>query len=271
MTVRQYVDQNFTDIEKSLFDYILSSFPESVLVIEGSESEDILALLATLAKVFGNSKELILNLKTGHSIEETINKIENNYLAENNENLLLTQAADLKYHRLSDNIETSELVDRLLEEKPFVLDYYNLYKNRGTLTAITQILTKFAVFLGKDDLPFNIFESSTEMDLIIENVGRIETFGDFEQGDFNYEIGEETIEVVPIKKDSILYDMLMKIKPVGLTYNILLRYASNVILNLIDDRVVGKEGRISLLQPQVYANQTLLTANQMQQVNGKIQ
>ena len=259
MTVRQYVEANFTDTEKELFEYVLNSFPESILVQEGSESEDVLALLATLAKVIGSSKELIVNLKTSRSLNEIIKKVEEDYLTENNKKLLLPLASDLKYHRIPRDIETNILLDRLVDEKHFLLDNYNLYKNRGTMTAINQLVKKWAAYLGEGDLTYTLYELKNEINIVLEG---LENFADFSAGSYTFNIESESIETAFIKKDSIIFDMLMSIKPVGINYNILLKYFSFSLSNLLESRVVREK---SLANPQIKLSDSnlLLTTPQI--------
>lgn len=237
MTVKQYVQANFTTVEQEVFDYILSSFPESILSQEGTDSEEVLLLLSALAKVVGSSKELILNLKTGHSLNEIFTKIENDYLTQSNEKLLLPLAADLKYHRLSEDLQTSELIAQLKTEKFFLQDYYQLYKNRGTLTAVSQIVKKFAAFLSEEEITYTIYELKNQVNIVIEGLDP-NVYANFGDGTYSFNVGGETIDTAFLRKDLIIYDMLMSIKPLGANYNILFEFFAFNLVNILSDRVV---------------------------------
>lgn len=261
MTVQQYVQANFTTVEQEVFDYILSSFPESILSQEGTDSEEVLLLLSALAKVVGNSKEIILNLKTGHSLNETIQKVEDGYLAENNKKLLLPLAADLKYHRLFEDLETDDLLAQLVSEKFFLQDYYQLYKNRGTLTAVTQIVKKFAAFLSEEEITHTIYELKNQVNIVIEGLDPNE-YADFGDGTFSFTVDGETIDTAFLKKDLIIYDMLMSIKPLGANYNILFEFFAFNLVNILSDRVVGD----GLFDPNIKLSDASLTSTNPQVV-----
>jgi len=259
MTVKQYVQANFTTVEQEIFDYILLSFPESLIVQENSESEEVLLLLAVLAKVVGNSKELILNLKTGHSLNEIIQKIEDDYLKENNEKLLLPLAADIKYHRLPESLETSELIERLVSEKFFIQDYYKLYKNRGTLTAITQIVKKYAEFLSEKEVTYTLYELKNSVNIVLNGLDPNE-YANLAEGTLSFNFGDETIDTAFLKKDEIIYDMLMSIKPLGTKYNILFEFFAFNLTNILADRVL----RDGLMDIDIKLNDSTVSATNPQ-------
>lgn len=261
MTVQQYVQANFTTVEQEVFDYILSSFPESILSQEGTDSEEVLLLLSALAKVVGNSKEIILNLKTGHSLNEIIQKVEDDYLAENNKKLLLPLAADLKYHRLFEDLETDDLLAQLVSEKFFLQDYYQLYKNRGTLTAVSQIVKKFAAFLSEEEITYTIYELKNQVNIVIEGLDPNE-YADFGDGTYSFNVDGETIDTAFLRKDLIIYDMLMSIKPLGANYNILFEFFAFNLVNILSDRVVDD----GLFDPSIKLSDASLTATNPQVV-----
>lgn len=128
--------------KKLVFNFVLNSFPESILVDDsGIENENLLALLALIAKAVGNSRELITNLATAHSVEELYNKIENSYFAENNKELLLLLIKDLDipmFKNLTREEQLALLSDSNL--KNLVLNSYLLTKDRGTDIAIKNII-----------------------------------------------------------------------------------------------------------------------------------
>lgn len=123
---REYVEVNFTKEEKLVFNFILNSFPESILVDDdGIENEDLLALLAVIAKAIGNSRELINNLTTAHSAEELLNKIKNNELVESNKELLLLLIEELDV-QLFKGLTKDEKLNLLKDDniKQLVLNSY---------------------------------------------------------------------------------------------------------------------------------------------------
>jgi hypothetical protein len=191
MLVRNYIQNNYSEIEKEFFNYIIDSFPESVLVQNGTESEEILAILAVLAKAFGSARETILNLDTAHGLIDLYEKINasnvssyyltaedkleildrleaNNtefndlkkeaYLEEQNKKLLLPLALDLGY-QVPDNININEAIQRLVDEKPLLEDKYRTVKNRGNRLALEQTLTNFVEYLKEVNAEYNIYES----------------------------------------------------------------------------------------------------------------
>jgi len=296
MTVREHVTNNFSDEEKRLFDFVLSSFPESILVQNGEESEDILALLAILAKTFGSSRELVFNLKNAHDISELYKSIKNNSaLKSNNEQLILPLISDLGYHRLSADMTVDELIDKVIEEAPFIEDYYSLYKNRGTLLAVDHIVKKFAEYLGKSIVDYDIYEFENRVVILFQylegyvdtekaqitfplpecqweiinkyysttdvstsptcGANVVKTECTLVEGSTNYYcidyLGIEEIDASYVKSDSIIYDMLMQFKPVGILYDILIEYSTASIINLLSERVIGRSGTTNTLMPVV--------------------
>lgn len=303
MTVREHVANNFSEEEKRLFDFVLSSFPESILVQNGEESEDILFLLAILAKTFGSSRELILNLKNAHDISELYKSIKNNSaLKSNNEQLILPLISDLGYHRLSADMTVDELIDRVIEEAPFVEDYYSLYKNRGTILAVDHIVKKFAEYLGKSIIDYDIYEFENRVVILFQylegyvdtekaqitfslpecqwkiinkyysttdvstapacGANVVKTECTLVEGSTNYYcidyLGIEDIDASYVKSDSIIYDMIMQFKPVGILYDILIEYSTASIINLLSERVIGRSGTTNVLMPVVEASSAQL-------------
>jgi hypothetical protein len=279
MSVRNYIEQNYSDIEKKFFDYIVLSFPEHILVQDGEESEDILLLLAILAKAFGSAKESILNLDTAHSFknvfeklsdlekgqyyltnedkEEVLNRlIEGNtnfddlkkdaYLLENNKKLLLPLAIDLNY-QVPDNLTPTQAIDKIIEERFLLEDKYQTVKNRGNILALEQTMTNFAAYLKDIDLSYNIYEqdiirSSNELYAISVLLNYLEGYVDIttdavaELPSNVAGIDPELINVAFLKKGTLLDQIINEIRPAGIPYKILFRYASLLFFNVITNR-----------------------------------
>ena len=290
MSVRNYIEQNYSDIEKKFFDYIVLSFPEHILVQDGEESEDILLLLAILAKAFGSAKESILNLDTAHSFknifeklsdlekgqyyltnedkEEVLNRlIEGNtnfddlkkdaYLLENNKKLLLPLAIsnkklllplaiDLNY-QVPDNLTPTQAIDKIIEERFLLEDKYQTVKNRGNILALEQTMTNFAAYLKDIDLSYNIYEqdiirNSNELYAISVLLNYLEGYVDIttdavaELPSNVDDIDPELINVAFLKKGTLLDQIINEIRPAGIPYKILFRYASLLFFNVITNR-----------------------------------
>jgi len=266
-TTREYVEVNFTEEEKLVFNFILNSFPESILVDDdGIENEDLLALLAVIAKAIGNSRELINNLTTAHSVEELINKVKNNELVKSNEELLLLLIEELDV-KLFKGLTKDEKLDLLKDDdnniKNLVLNSYPLTKDRGTSTAIKNIIdfTLYKTLEDKGIETTNITKQSTitngngQVVVALENQPPLEELIDFSFNNYNkirdplnpdYFIESANgYDMYNIDTDNITYKTLMNYRPAGIFYNILIEYISNKLFsNMTGDEVISHEEQL---------------------------
>ena len=245
-SVRDYVNDNFSDEEKNLFNFIVESFPETVLIQDGEESEDILTILAVLAKVFGKARAEITNLSTSHSAEELYEKIQKGVLVDQNKMLLLPLAKELKYQGIDYELGLTSLLNKLAEERALVVDANMLVKNRGTALAVEQIIKNLAEQKNFDYTSYILQEKEHELDIFLNYV--LEEFVDFEEDPVQITINEQEITAFHIIKNTFLFDIFMSIRPTGIPFNIFIIIALNILFNFPDDQVIAgttKESELS--------------------------
>jgi hypothetical protein len=240
---RDYVTGYFSTEEKAMFNYLVATFPESILVQSGVESEDILALLGLIAKTLGNSKELINNLAISHSVIELYNKISIGYLAANNEKLLLLMADELNIPLFVDKTDTEKL-ELLADQniKELVMNSYLLTKDRGTVTAIKNII-KYAISLavpGKTTFQKGIevrTDPAGHAIIIMENDGMEEVI-DYESTS-NIFSEPDNNPTIYMRTDNELHKLLMYYRPAGVYYDILIEYIANLLMNSNNDTLIN--------------------------------
>jgi len=154
--VRQYVESNFNESQKSMFNFLVESYPETMLVQDGIESQDVLLLLAIFAKIIGKAREQIINLNSIRDIEGLYSKIDSGILEESNKYLLLLMAEDLKSVILKEAQTEEEKLEVLLEKRKLIENDYNAVKNRGTLQAVNNVIMAFLDYVGSNTKSFNV-------------------------------------------------------------------------------------------------------------------
>jgi hypothetical protein len=235
MSVRSYVDSNFSAQEKAFFDFVLGSFPEEILVNdEGEESEITLFLLASLSKVLGSGKEAINNLVTAHSAKSLYDNIRDGYFQEGSRQLLLPLADDLGYPRLYGTNSLEEMLDMLVDEEPFVENSYRFIRNRGSYSGVYQVLNSFLSYIGDREFDSIVIEEDRKTVILL---GFLSEFIDYTNCT-SYAVGGETYQVCRPLEGTVLYDMFMSIKPAGIKYDVFIKYMVYAIYNLISDRVI---------------------------------
>jgi len=110
--------EHLSQVEKDMFDFIINSFPENILMDDfGEYREDILSLLVLVSKAVGKGKELVDNVALAQSLEETIYAIYANYdnvvLKRQLTNLLILQLVDtnIPYFMNMNESELNSLLD----------------------------------------------------------------------------------------------------------------------------------------------------------------
>lgn len=267
--VKTYVNNKFTKEEKTVFNFIIESFPEYLLVDNlGNGNEDILALLALIAKAIGSSRELINNLATAHSVQELYDKIDDEnleYLRENNLELLLLLIEDLNVPLFKNKTRDEKIA--LLEDKgirDLVINSYLLTRDRGTKTAIKNIID----LTLKNLLHNTEIEDTEDVLRIIEEKGQsliylksdesitengttvypIEELIDFSLSNhepLEFFVGNEFIDnVFYLKTDTPMYQTIMTYKPSGIIYNAVVKYLShNLFMNKTSDFVITEDNQ----------------------------
>lgn len=267
--VKTYVNDNFTKEEKTVFNFIIESFPEYLLVDNlGNDNEDILALLALIAKAIGSSRELINNLATAHSVQELYDKIDDEnleYLRENNLELLLLLIEDLNVPLFKNKTRDEKIA--LLEDKgirDLVINSYLLTRDRGTKTAIKNIIdltlknllhsteiedTKDVLRIieekGQSLIYLKSDESITENDTTVYPIEELIDFSLSNHEPLEFFIGNEFIDnVFYLKTDTPMYQTIMTYKPSGIIYNAVVKYLShNLFMNKASDFVITKDNQ----------------------------
>ena len=71
----QFVSEKFSDEQLNTFKFILESFPENLLIVDGQPNNEVISILSMISYDVGNSRELIKNLKYSKDINYLYNSI----------------------------------------------------------------------------------------------------------------------------------------------------------------------------------------------------
>jgi len=228
-TAKEYVEQYFSEEQKSIFNFIVSAFPEKLLLIDSSihvsdtsnDNNDVLTLCALLAYVIGDSREIIKNLSISKSLLELYNSINpdhedyNEDLLENNKKLLLLLAEQLKSSVLEDSMTVDEKLAAVVENEESIKDSYQLVRNRGTEATIRQIIDAFLISEGLSGITYDIItDEAPRIDIVLLSpTGLV----DYDRSS-GVTYGDSLL--YGIYKDTDLYKRLMAVRPAGFTYNV---------------------------------------------------
>jgi hypothetical protein len=231
MAVKTYVSNNYTEIEQEFFNYLVKTFPEHVRTRDdGTDRNDILLLLALLAKTLGNSKELILNLKKSHSLDELYKDINLGINKENNLRLLVPFADDLDYNILAGKT-VEEKLNIIEQEEAFIKITPMLTKYRGTKRYIELLIKAFEEVLGYP-LDYTIEYSENQVDIYFNDLL------DYLDSD-TYVRTEGLRDIFNMKTDNNFNRLLMYYKPAGSVYNALVTAINTALYNMNSSFIVN--------------------------------
>lgn len=230
-TAKEYVNQLFSNEQKIVFDFLIKSFPEKLLVIndaifvedESNDNNDVLASLALLAYIIGDSRELIKNLEISKSIVELYNSIDplninyNERTVENNKVLLLLAAEQLNSPLVKNYSSIEEKIEQVIINEEAIKDSYETVRNRGTIPTIDQIVQSAISSSDNPTAQYTIDESSVAgtISILIDNIP--------DYADLDFPLGIFTIdgeEYFSIKRDTAMFRNLMSVRPAGMYYSV---------------------------------------------------
>ena len=230
------VQQSFNDTEIKLYNFLVESFPDNIIHIgEDQYNEDMLTLLATLAKLLGEPKELINNLSNAKSIEELTKRDDTP-----SGKLLYLLAKEIGFNHLSD-VSVDEQIKELIKRKPFLERYYPMIKNRGSLLAISMLMDALFEYIKQEDserqeLEYTIYEDGSTVTIQLNQL--LSEFVDLS----NPQLVEHPItggSVMAIREDSFLHQLLIEIKPAGVIYTIVAGVFIDYLSNYESGRVIA--------------------------------
>lgn len=140
-----YVSSNFSEDQFKVFNFILDSFPESILLIDKViPNDDVISVLALIAYDLGNSREVINNLRFSKDLGELISSIDlEQDLSENNKKLLFLLLSDIGSPVTESDLSLSEKFFQIVTYRDLFEDSYLYIKNRGTLPTIRSIISNY--------------------------------------------------------------------------------------------------------------------------------
>ncbi len=249
MKVSEYVEANFTDEQKNVFDFLINAFPEKLrATVVGTtlvENAEVTAVLAMMAYTIGNAREQIFNLENLKDISYLKNSVEEEHsLKESDRIALLLNALDMGSLLLDEKASVEQNLETLDENKEHFLDAYSYIKNRGTLTTLNKVIRNFLLTKLADptQIPGKVLDINNPLALnyTIEDIsgGKLikvdQTVEDIIDPITQY----LDTDYYGIKQDSDLFKMVSMIRPAGIIYTIVIMYKLDMFENL-DVPVIG--------------------------------
>lgn len=242
--IKNYLNEEFTVVEREFFNFLIDNFPENLLNFgEASgykENEPLLVLMLMIAKIFGESREQILNLEQAKDIKSIIYSLlaadeeeaipgtitedelkSVKALKKQNQKLLVLLATELgfeiDYNKLSSD-SSGAYIENLKNYYNFIGEYYSFTKNRGTISALYNLLRNFQN-VEKNFLLQELEiekETNTELEIILPSLPAGYTI--FKEDKYN------------LNPESPLYKLIMQIKPAGVVYQLFVKAIAYYIL-----------------------------------------
>lgn len=190
--VNNFINDNLTEVEKGMFDYLLLNFPEELMYVDlteythkgetytSDENIPLLILMIILAKTLGNSRELILGLDKMKDLKGLMNEIReledkakeegtNKYqsIINSKYKLIALMSLDLGRELDINLLENKEYQELLRKQFNIIQDTFSIYRNRGTPSAIHQTLRHFSYLDNNIENPISYvvetFDQSQEV------------------------------------------------------------------------------------------------------------
>lgn len=159
------------------------------------ESQDVLLLLAVLAKVLGTVRERISNLVNSKDVSKIIQNIKNGYLVDSNKTLLLLNYLDSKYDIIGNYKKPiGEIYAELSTQYHMLESIQSIDKWKGTKTGFISIIRSYLLDLNK-----------ATNGIQVETVGKHITY---------------TVPNLDSLQQEKLLHILAQIKPAGYTHSI---------------------------------------------------
>lgn len=245
--------------EKDLFNYLLQTYPEQAIEIQETDgdgnpitvyNEDIILLLALLAKLFGGTREVIEDLQYAYDIDYLTNQEEKSN-TDNTDNLLILLANEMQFTFLNDDNQNAKIED-IKEKKRFIEQYFISKRFRGTFLAIELILNAFKEYQIKKGLGFEYEDLSkgtvTTIKISTGGEGIIDPNHTVYRTVLNNNDEEETY--LSLNQNHFLYKMITNIKPAGFTYNIILDYLVDTIV-VEGERIIADDEDYTFMAPKI--------------------
>lgn len=232
-----------TDVERELLDFMTNSFPDEVKYIDGEDNEPLKLILIAIAKSLGNSRELITNLVKSHDLKRLIQDIADptlEHIKVNNFKLMSLMLDELKQDIDFNKVNDPVYIDNIEDYFKSFEDSYTTIKGRGSVYGLHNVMRHFsysptgsAIIENWDDLyslstnpefPEEVHEiirdyfgQEQELDPIIyiNMADPIHAGSDVYSEDW-----PDTL--FHVSTSSSLYKEIMKIKPAGMYFYVLM-------------------------------------------------
>lgn len=147
-----------TTEQLNTYDFIIASFPEKLRtlitddggIITRAENTDVLAVLALLAFVIGESRELINNLIISKSLSELYEYVNNAVVnpgaypfGEGNKKLLLLAVEDMQKTAFDPGLTVEQKIELIMTNQFAYLNSYKLIRARGSEQALRNVIIAF--------------------------------------------------------------------------------------------------------------------------------
>lgn len=237
--------------ERDLFNYLLQTYPEQAIEIQETDAngnpiliynEDIILLLALLAKLFGGTREIIEDLQYAYDIDYLTSQEKKS----NTDNLLILLANEMQFTFLNDDNQETKIKD-IKEKKRFLEQYFISKRFRGTFLAIELILNAFKEYQNNKGFPFEYEDLSEGTVTTIKILTDGEDFIDPNHTVYRT-VEEETY--LSLNQNHFLYKMITNIKPAGFTYNIILDYLVDAIV-VEGERIIADNEDNTFMVPKI--------------------
>lgn len=213
--ILEYIEDNFTEVEKDFLDFNITNIPEQMLEYpspneDSKENLPLITLLLMFSKVFGSSRELILNLKYMKDINQLLHNLEDKeleHLKKNNFRLLGLLAehlgADIDFNQL----DKESYQNILLGKSDLLRNHKFMEKNKGTKASVFNVIKYFSKVYDIDLSDISIIENNDNGSIGIAINTIIQDLVGLSNGDDN-----------TLNPETELYKSLMRIKPAGISF-----------------------------------------------------
>lgn len=213
--ILEYIEDNFTEVEKDFLDFNITNIPEQMLEYpspnkDSKENLPLITLLLMFSKVFGSSRELVLNLKYMKDINQLLHNLEDKeleHLKKNNFRLLGLLAehlgADIDFNQL----DKESYQNILLGKSDLLRNHKFMEKNKGTKASVFNVIKYFSKVYDIDLSDISIIENNDNGSIGIAINTIIQDLVGLSNGDTN-----------SLNPETELYKSLMRIKPAGISF-----------------------------------------------------
>jgi len=249
--ISTYVSDSFSDEQKSVFNFLVSTFPEKLRMVNtGSELveiESVYAVLALIAHMIGESRELINNTQYLRDIDYLRqNSSADTILEKSNAKARLLNALDLNATLLDERLTVEQQLEVIDNNPDFFLNAPEYINNRGTMATLKNIIEDFLLIKlsepAKETGKVQGVNNPAAYDFTVDPDGangaqliQIETLIDDVPDPSASYIGD----YYEIKRDSDLYKVINAVRPAGMIYTIIMLNKLNILENLASSLMAG--------------------------------